>query len=193
MSSYTEKTYIIFLDLPSRLQLSLDFLRSELSKSNLVYPAHITIKQDEDYRVNIKQFIKIVTGIILKYNAFQIKIDKPASKKSDLGWNVYLPVRSPELRSLTLELCEILKPLIDTNSPRALLSTNWEQSEEHFSHISIKGTSDEDKHRELISKINNYEFNISFPYKCVCSTVTIAVWHNNAWQVMKKLRLKNAE
>lgn len=191
MSSYSKKTFIVFLDLPDEICRKIDNVRGKYSSSGVVYKSHITLKQDEDYSINSDRLMNIVHHAISKERPFQVKIQKISSAKSDLGWNIYLPIDSKRLKKLIVKLSKILMVYVDPASPRALLSTKWEQSEDFYLHISIKGASDRVKFEKLYENIKNENFNLNFPEQIICNKVVVARWENSKWKAINTIELKN--
>jgi len=191
MSSYTDRTYIVFLELPRDISEKIDIVRSKYSSSYKKYPAHITLKQDEDYLIPSDEICRIVYKQIKSYVLLNVKIKSPAIAVSEAGWNIYLPARSDDLRKLTKKISKSLENYIDPKSPRAFLSTKWEQSDKFYAHISIKGGNIKVDPKDILAKIKKDKFGFDFPKAVTCKTVTIANWQGNKWEKVKSFNLKN--
>lgn len=193
MSSYTNKTYIVFFDLPKDIASKLDKIKSNYSSSRKKYPAHITLKQDEDYIINADEICKIVYNQINNQTFLNVKLKRPEIARNKEGWNIHIPVESTELNQLVKKMSKALEDYIDPNSPRAGLSTKWEQSNKYYSHISIKGGGAKTDPKLIFKKIKNEEFGFSFPEVIDCNTITVANWQNHKWHKIKSYTLNNAK
>lgn len=192
MSSYTDKTYIVFLDLPQRIVFLIDKVRGKYSKSVKKWPAHITLKQDEDFKIESEKIVGILDKSLRNESCIEAGINKPKINYNDLGWNIYLPVKSRKLNKLIQKISKRLEPFIDANSPRAFISTKWEQSKEFYSHISIKGGKNKKGEKKILSKIINENFGFELPLKIKCCSVTLTNWDNGKWRKIKTIKLKPA-
>jgi 2'-5' RNA ligase len=193
MSTYTEKTHIVFLDIPDRISRKIDLIRERYSNSKLPYKTHLTLKQDEDFLIDDKKIVNIVSGTLINQGPIRVKISKVNYKKNKQGWNIFFPAKSKSLVQLVSDLSKILEPFIDQNSPRAFLSTKWERSDRFYPHISIRGTSDKVKFAELFQKIQNERFNLELPLTFLCDHVTVAKWNSDKWKKIKTIKLQNAK
>lgn len=191
MSSYTDKTYIVFLDLPQEIVLKLDKIRSKYSSSYKKYPAHITLKQDEDFLISSDEICQIVEDQTKNQKAFKIKLKNPEVAWNKIGWNIHLPVESSDLNKIVKQVSLALEKYIDLNSPRALLSTKWEQSGDFYIHISIKGGGLEIDPTDLLARIQKENFDLDFSKKIICDTITVANWKTDKWQKIKSFKLQN--
>ena len=191
MSSYTNKTYIVFLDLPKDIIFKLDKIRSKYSSSYKKYPAHITLKQDEDFLISSNEICHIVESKITNQKAFKIRLKSPEVAWNKIGWNIHLPVESSDLNKIVKQVSFALEKYIDLNSPRALLSTKWEQLDDFYIHISIKGGGLEIDPTDLLARINKENFDLDFSKEIVCDTITVANWQTDKWQKIKSLKLQN--
>jgi 2'-5' RNA ligase len=193
MSTYTEKTYIVFLDIPDQISRKIDLIRERYSNTKLPYRAHLTLKQDEDFLIDDKKIVKIVSKTLMKQGPIRVRISKVNYKKNKQGWNFFFPVKSKLLARIVYDLSKTLEPFIDRNSPRAFISTKWEQSDEFYPHISIKGTSDKAEFTDLFQKIQNEKFNLELPLTFLCDHVTVAKWDRDKWKEIKTIKLQNVK
>lgn len=193
MSTYTEKTHIVFLDIPDRISRKIDLIRERYSNTKLPYRAHLTLKQDEDFLIDDQKIVEIVSKSMINQGPIKVRIGKVSYKKNKQGWNIFFPVTSELLTRLVCDLSKALEPFIDQNSPRAFLSTNWEQSDEFYPHISIQGTSDKVKFTDLFQEIQNEKFNLELPLTFLCDHVTVAKWDRDKWKEIKTIKLQNVK
>lgn len=191
MSSYTNKTYIVFLDLPKDIVLKLDKIRSKYSSSYKKYPAHITLKQDEDFLISSDEICQIVEDQIKNQKVFKIKLKSPEVAWNKIGWNIHLPVESSDLNKIVKQVSLALEKSIDPNSPRAYLSTKWEQSNDFYIHISIKGGGSKIDPTDLLARIKEENFDLDFSKAIICDTITVANWQKDKWQNIKSFKLQN--
>jgi 2'-5' RNA ligase len=187
----TNKRYIVFLDLPKDIASKIDKVKSKYRHSPKRYPAHITLKQDEDFLINADEICGIVHDQIKNQKQFNVKLGKPQIMPNDWGWNIYLPVKSKGLNELVKKISKSLEKFIDPKGFHAFLSTKWEQSNNFYGHISIKGGDKEDDHKNLLAKIKKEKFGFTFPKNIVCDTITVANLKNNKWEKVKSFNLKN--
>lgn len=190
MSSYSKKTFIIFLDLPRRVQALVDNIRKKYSpNAHKKWHSHITLKQDEDYNLTILDLIKAIDFLLKKEKIISIKIHKPKIIYSNRGWNIYMPVTSPKLRQLIRRVSKKLERYIDPYSPNAFNSTRWEQSKEYYPHISLKGGVDKDEAVRTYNLLSKENFRLIFPFKTKCRTITLAKWDRDKWIKVKTYKL----
>jgi len=189
MSSYRANTYIIFLELPEEVSHKIDMIRSKYSNTSFPYQAHITVKQDEDYLIGTNEFIQLVVSIISNLEPVQVEINSVTSRADSKGYNIYLPVKSRTLTYLTRRLSRQLEDYIDPKSPRAKLSTHWEQSKDFYAHISVRGYANQALFNDNLNKIKNEDFKINFPLELLCKRLTIAQWHDGQWRAIKTIKL----
>ncbi len=193
MSIYTEKTHIVFLDIPDQISRKIDLIRERYSNTKLPYRAHITLKQGEDFLIDDQKIVEIASKAMINQGPIRVKISKVSYKKNKQGWNIFFPVTSELLVRFVCDLSKALEPFIDQNSPRAFLSTKWEQSDEFYPHISIKGTSDKAEFTDLFQKIQNEKFNLELPLTFLCDHVTVAKWDRDKWKEIKTIKLQNVK
>jgi 2'-5' RNA ligase len=189
MSSYTDKTHILFLDIPIEIASKIDLIRKKYSNSNLKYSAHITLKQDEDFTISSKKIFKLVSNELKNTPALEITLRDIAYIKNNYGYNIYLSVKNNHIESLTRKVSKALEQYIEKKSPRALLSTHWEQSEKYYPHVSIKGTDDKEEFLKLYPSIKRESDQLNLPLKFNCDTVSIAMWSKNKWNVKHSIKL----
>lgn len=190
MSSKSEKTFIIFLELPSSISQNIDRIRAAFSSNRLDYKAHITLKQAEDFVISEKLFADKTVELVKNYKPFDVSIKNLSANKSKLGWNIYLKVESIKVVNLVKYLSKIFEKYIDPNSPGAYDSTKWEQSDEFYAHISIKGTDKKEKIEKLYLGIEQMINELKFPKIIKCQRITVAKWENNKWTKIKSVELK---
>jgi len=191
MSSYSKNIHIVFLDLPKDIAFKIDKIRSKYSHSYKKYPAHITLKQDEDFIIKAKEICAIVYENIKNQRPLSIELKSPNVLINKSGWNIYLPVKSKNLANLVKKISKALQDFIDPKSPRAFLSTKWEQSDKFYTHVSIKGGRKTEDHRDLLEKIKKEKFDFNFPQNIKCDEITVANWQNSKWKKIKTFKLKN--
>lgn len=189
MSSYRANTYILFLELPEEVSHKIDMIRSKYSNTSFPYQAHITVKQDEDYLIEADEFVQLVESLVDGLESVQVEINSVTSHADSEGYNIYLPVKSRTLIYLTRRLSRQLEEYIDPKSPRAKLSTHWEQSKDFYTHISIKGYTNQTLFEDDLNKIKNEDFKIDFPLELICQHLTIAQWHDGQWRALKTIKL----
>ena len=177
----------------------IDKVKSKYSKSVKKWPAHITLKQDEDFNIKSDKIANMLEESLKNECCIDAEVHKPEINYKVLtlrllnnsGWNIYLPVKSKSLTILIQKTSKKLEPFIDTDSSRAFNSTKWEQSKEFYSHISIKGGKNREEGQKLLEKIINENFGLSFPLKMRCCSVILANWDSGKWRGIKTIRLKS--
>ena len=189
MSSYADKTYIVFLDLPLKIAVKIDRIRSRYSDGFKKYPAHITLKQDEDFLVTGDQIGQIVETQIKDQQALKVRLKRPVIIRNKIGWNIYLPIESDDLQQRVRRISRALENFIDPDSPRAFLSTKWEQSSDFYAHVSIKGGGLETDPTDLLARIQKEDFDIDFSKEIVCNTITVANWQTDRWQQIGSFKM----
>jgi len=190
MSSYTNKTYIVFLDLPEQVSTEIDKIRQKYTPKNFKkWKAHITLKQDEDYLANQEEIKKIVSGfsktmkpVVFEFNGIQM------SELKGVGCNIYISIKdNPLLIENIKRLSQSMETVIDPDSPKAFGSTRWEQSKDFYPHISLKGTADINKGEVLLKEIRSEK--IILNPKVICQTITLANWKDDHWEPVATYKL----
>ena len=189
MSSYGDNTYIVFLELPEDIAHKIDMIRGKYSNTNFPYQAHITLKQDEDYLIDAEKFADIITEELQAQEPILLEINKISSRAGSAGWNIYLPVKARAISYLVRRLSRAVQNYIDPKSPKAMQSTEWEQSKDFYAHISIKGFNNQALSEECLAKLKNEDFKIAFPIELNCNKLTIARWHDGQWKAIRTIKL----
>lgn len=191
MSSYTHKTYIVFLDLPEEISAEIDKIRAKYSPNNFKkWKAHLTLKQDEDYLVSqheiegvVRMFAGDMSEVRLEFDGFKIHETK------GVGCNIYIGIKDNlGLVGKIKKLSQQMEPMIDPDSPRAFGSTKWEQSDDFYPHISIKGAATKEQAEELLGEIEKEK--LVLPKIVVCKTITLANWQEDHWQAIDTFQLQ---
>jgi 2'-5' RNA ligase len=190
MPSYTKNTFIVFLELPENISRQIDKVRSRYS--NLKYKAHITLKQDEDFLIDGDKIARIVADAVVGHGPIEMTVRPCSYHRNKQGWNIYLPVESDDLRCLIKKASQALESRIDPKSPRAFLSTKWEQSRDFYMHISLKGTSKAEEFTTLFNKMRKDLLGLDLPDAIMCDSITIAQWNTrySKWQKVKTIHLR---
>ena len=180
MNKRTDKYYIVFLDLPKDI---ISMISVVTKKFNSKTP-HITIKYDEELIVDESELIKKINRFTSKILPFEITLGNLEINESSLGFNVHIPVTPKnKIVNITKSLSRIIEPYINPNSPEAFKSTRWEQSNEFYPHISIKG-SDNRKEAEKIIKEAQVDYN-GTSMKFIVKSMTLARWNKDKWKKVK--------
>ncbi|MFA6421975.1 MAG: hypothetical protein WCV92_01075 [Candidatus Buchananbacteria bacterium] len=195
MSSYTDKTYIVFLDLPSDIQSKIDPIRKKYSPGrHKKWPTHTTFKQDEDFLLSDSQISKITQDYFKNISSIKLTIDEPQIKYylDNDNWNIHLAISGANyFKKCIKEFSILLEKFIDGKSPNAFGSTKWEQGDDFYPHISLKGGSSKEAGAKMFSEIINEDFKIDFPIETKCQSVTLAKWHIDQWQELLKIKLQD--
>lgn len=190
MSSYTKKTYIVFLDLPEKTCAEIDRIRQKYATNNInKCKAHLTLKQDEDYLSSQEEIKNIVSEFAGNMESVTLEFgDIKIHEQS--GYNIYLGLKDNSVLIENIKLLsQKMEGIVDSNSPRALMSTKWEQSNEFYLHISLKGATDADKARELLKAIKSEKMNLE--PRVICKTITLANWCEGHWRAVATYELSN--
>lgn len=193
MSSYTDKTYIVFLDLPLEIQEKIDSIRKKYgSGGHEKWPSHITFKQDEDFLLTDEKIIDLASGLLKTVSPVKVRLDGPKISYFDDGsWNIYIGISDDDyLKDEIKKFSKAIEQYVDTQSPKVLGSTRWEQSDDFYSHISLKGGSIKEEGEAIFNEIKMENFNIQFPTLVVCKSVTLAKWNLDHWEKVICLDLK---
>jgi 2'-5' RNA ligase len=190
MSSYTEKTYIVFLDLPAEVSAEIDKVRQKYTIKNFKkWKAHLTLKQDEDYLSGADEIGKAVAEFAGHMKPVKLELDGVKMHEiKGVGCNIFIGIKdSPALVDSIRALSRKMESMIDPDSPRAFASTKWEQSEDFYPHISLKGTADCEQGKELLARIR--EEKIDLPVSAVCRAITLARWREDHWEAVDTYEL----
>lgn len=181
------KTYIVFLDLPIQVSSKIDLVKNKYNPKNLKkWRAHLTLKYEKKLLISSEEkLLRILNEFAQHQKPIKLKIgDLKINKQKNLGWNIYLRIKNPEIKEIMQELSR----KIETCIHGGFKSNRWEQSNKYYSHISIKGGKD------LKDSINFYNLikleNFNFPNPIVCKTITLACWDNNRWKKVRTFELK---
>ena len=189
MPSYTEKTKIIYLDLPVRTQEAINAIKKIYNPEAIKRgPSHITFKQDEDFTIENSRLIELVESetkglepFILEMNGIKIHYDND-------NFIVFASFKSnPALNLEIAKLSKVLQPYVDKKSPNALDSTLWEQSTEFFPHITIATGKGLKEGEVLYKKIISHDFNAK--EQIICNSLTILEWDKDYWKEIHHIYL----
>jgi len=192
MSSYTDKTYIVFLDLPLEIQSKIDSIRKKYSiGGHKKWYSHITFKQDEDFLLSDSEIAKQTSDHFKNIHSIRLVLDGPKIQyMDDDKWNIYIALSGIDyLKQSIKEFSQLLEKSIDPQSPKAFGSTKWEQGDSFYPHISLKGGVGKENGKKIFSKIIKEDFKIDFPISIVCKFVTLAKWDIDRWQELVKIKL----
>jgi len=193
MSSYTNKTFIVFLDLPKEIEESIDSVRKKYSiKNTKKWRAHITFKQDEDFIIDETKLAQIVIDFFKDIPSIKLKLLGPKINYFNNGsWNIFIALSDNTfLKQKIKEFSRIAEQYVDLNSNRALSSTKWEQSDDFFVHISLKGGLEKEEGEKIFNQVNNENFEIEFPVVINCESITLANWEIDHWHKIINIPLK---
>lgn len=190
MNNRTNKTYIVFINLPSDISSSIEGIIKKVSpKSIPKLQPHITIKYDEDLLIEEPKMIDMVEEFASNLSPFAIRLGELQINESNLGFNVYIQAQPrKKIVNIVHNISKLIEPFINPNSPDAFKSTKWEQSDKFYPHISIKGASDRIGAEKILNiaskyyKNNKSEFNVE--------SITLARWNKNRWKKVKSFKLQ---
>lgn len=192
MSSYTDKTYIVFLDLPVEIQTKIDSVRMRYSVGgHKKWHSHITFKQDEDFLLVEVDLIQQALDYFKNIQQIKLTLDGPKIQYMDNdNWNIYIGISDTDyLKQSIKDFSLLIEKYIDPQSPRAFGSTKWEQSDNFYPHISLKGGSGKELGEKIFNEMSREDFTIDFPTTINCGSVTLAKWNLDKWQELKKIQL----
>ena len=190
MSSYKNKTFIVFLDLPNWLSTNIDSVKKNFGNNYKKWEAHITFKQDEDFDFNTQEATEIVGSYFTGKSKYQITINKPKISFFDDNWNIYLPItKNIRLSSDIKAFSKLIKKYINPKSPHAYKSTKWEQSADFYPHISLKGGKGKNIGVTIYKKILKSNSNFTFPQSLQVKSITLAKWKLTKWERIKTIQL----
>lgn len=191
MPSYSNKTRIIFLDLPNEIQERVDSIRRihnpDAVKRGI---AHITFKQDEDYLIENEKIIEIVES--QRISPFVLKMDGIKIRYDNEHFVIFVSFEEhPGLNNAIATLSKNLEPFIDSEAPDALSSTHWEQSNDFFPHITIVSRKDENNEgKELYKEITSMGFD---PKEIIrCTSLRLCEWEKNHWKTIHRINLNDS-
>ena len=189
MPSYTNKTKIVFLDLPKKTQENIDEVRKIYNPNGIKRTiAHITFKQDEDFLIENSKLIELIKSQTKTIEPFILKMDGIKLHYDNDNFIVFVSVKKN--KRLCQEIAKISKffePFIDKKSPNALLSTHWEQSKEFFPHITIITGKGEKEGKSMYNQIISHK--IDFKEEITCSTLSISEWDKNHRKTIHQIKL----
>lgn len=179
MSPFSEKTYIVFLDLPKDVEQKIDLIRKKYSPSSYKkWKAHFTLKYDEELIIDELHLIKLIADFCSKLKPIELELGK-IKIHQDKGWNIYIDViKKPELIRVVQKLSKTLSSSID----------KWELSDKYYPHISLKGGLDSDEADRFLKKFAQEK--LIYPNKILCRSITLARWEKDHWYNVKTFRLK---
>lgn len=189
------RRYIIFLDLPRVVQDKIDKVKKRLgSQSIKKWPAHITLKYDEEFLVAKAELSRMVRQFYKQVPKITVTLGAPTIvfvEKND-GWNINLPVlNKKEVSQVTKSFSKKIEPFIRKDVVGSMLSTRWEQSKSFAPHVSLKGGIGKKTAKEPYEKAQVQNFHLSFPVTFQCNSVTLAEWKNNKWSKVLRVKLKS--
>lgn len=190
MNNRTNKTYIVFINLPNDISSFIEGIIKEVSpKSTQKLKPHITIKYDEDLLAEESKIVDVVGKFVSNLSSFKVRLGKMQINESNLGFNVYIQVQPrKKIVNIVHNISKLIEPFIDPNSPEAFKSTKWEQSDKFYPHISIKGTSDRISAKKILNKANEYHKN--YKNEFTLKSITLARWNKDRWKKVESFKLK---
>lgn len=192
MSSYNDKTYIVFLDLPKNIQEKIDLVRSKYNDSgHKKWHSHVTFKQDEDFLLTEDKAIKLIKDFFNDVAPIKIGLDGLKIKYfNNEGWNIFIAISDNiYFRKKVKQLSLIMEQCVDLSSKNALESTKWEQGDNFYPHVSLRGGLIKAEGKRIFEQIALENFDMMFPIKVICRSVTLARWNIDHWQEIVRIEL----
>jgi 2'-5' RNA ligase len=190
------KRYIIFLDLPRVVERKIDAVRKNLgSKSIKKWPAHITLKYDEEFFLTKKEFSALVRKFYKNVPEIFLTLGSPEIVfiKKKNGWNINLPVlNKSRIVGFVTKFSKKIEPFIRKDVKGSMKSTHWEQGKSFIPHVSLKGGTGKTLAKKMYEKAKKENFTLNFPVKLRCKSVTLAAWENNKWCKVLRFKLKES-
>ena len=192
MSSYTNKTLIVFLDLPLGIRNKIDVIRKKYSTGgHHKWYSHITFKQDEDFLSSDSDMVQKIRDFFKNIKSFKLNILGPKIRVINDNWNIYIAISNDDyLKECIKSFSQSVEKFIDSESPQAFNSTKWEQGSDFYPHISLKGGCGIEDGKKMFSLISKEKFEIDFPASIICDSVTLARWQENHWHGIEQVKLQ---
>jgi len=154
--------------------------------------AHITLKAQEDY-VHEEMIVDVLYQFASKHPPVELELDglRIHYDKDTPTWNIHVSfTKNCLLRYLTPQLSHLMEALVDLQSPNALQSTRWEQSDDYYPHISVLTGKNEISPDGILKNMQN--ISLELPKRITCGAIILKQWAGTKWKTVKRFDLSGS-